>query len=140
MKIPGKEIFKENKVMLVGISKDQSSFSRQVYYGFEDADIKVYPYNPNKGDYGIKVYNSYSDMECIPEVAVVLLSRKNLENEIDSLLNSGINRVIINNKACVTNEIIKKCEDKGVELNILCPLLIVGKGFHKVHKFFAGLF
>lgn len=140
MKIPGKEIFTENKVLLVGFSKDQSSFSRQVYYGFEDADIKVYPYNPNKTDYGVKVYNSYSEIESIPEVAVVLLSRMNLESEIESLLNSGVKRVIVNSKANITDEIIKKCEDKGVELNILCPLLIVGKGFHKVHKFFAGLF
>ncbi len=140
MEIPNKDIFTGNKVLLVGYSKDSSSFSRHVYRGLADSGIKVYPYNPNKSEYDVKVYNDYNEIKDIPEVAVVLLNKENLSSAIDDLLGSGIKRLIINNKNSASEEVIQKCKDKAIELNILCPLLIVGTGFHKIHKFFAQIF
>ncbi len=140
MKIPGKEIFTDNSVVLVGYSKDASHFSHMVYHSLLDAEIKVYPYNPNKAEYSVKVYNSFSEIENIPEVAIILLNKEDLTNGIDDILSSGIKRIIINNKNHVTDEILNKCAEKSIFVNILCPLLIVGNGFHKVHKFFAKIF
>lgn len=140
MKLPGKEIFKDDKVLLVGYSKNPSSFSRMVYQAFEDAGISVLPYNPNKADYDVKVFNNLSDIESMPEVASVVLGKESLSEAIDSILDSGVKRIIINSKASVTQEIVDKCNSKDVKLDVFCPLLIVGTGFHKIHKFFATLF
>ncbi len=140
MDIPGIDIFTDNKVLLIGFSNKQGAFSREVYNSFEDAGITVYPYNPNKSDYDVKVYNSFQDIEDIPEVAVVLLNKESLNSEIENILSSGVKRVIINSKSHISLDVLDKFKRSSVELNILCPLLIVGNGFHKVHKFFAGLF
>lgn len=140
MKIPGKEIFKDEKVLLIGYSRNPSGFSRMVYHQFEDAGISVTPYNPNSGDYDVEVYNNFSDIKEMPEVATAILGKESLESSIDEIVNSGIKRLIVNSKGAVTQKVIDKCNEKGVDLDVFCPLLIVGTGFHKVHKFFATLF
>lgn len=140
MNVPGKDIFTNSRVLLIGFSVRQNTFSREVYNSLEDEAITVVPYNPKSADYGVKVYNNYSDIDNIPEVAVVLLNKDNLSKEVDKILSSGVKRVIVNSKSHLTLEVINKFKNSDVELDILCPLLIVGRGFHRIHKFFAGLF
>lgn len=140
MNIPEKTIFTDNRALLVGYSKDPSSFSRIVYHGLEEAGIKVYPYNPKEGEYDVKVYNNYTDIENLPETGVVLLGKKSLAAAMEEILQSGLKKVIVNTKAAVTQDIRDKFSEAGIEVHTLCPLMITGGGIHGLHRFFARLF
>lgn len=140
MKLPGKEIFESDKVLLVGYSSNPSSFSRMVYSELEDAGLDVYPYNPKVREYDIEVFNSLDSIESLPKTAVVLVSSANIDSVMSELIQKDIKTVIINKKMSIDQTILDMCHKKGIEIKFFCPLLIVGKGFHKVHKFFATLF
>lgn len=140
MEIPGKEIFENDRVLLVGYSSDPSSFSRMVYRELEDAGLDVYPYNPKVREYDIEVYSNLDLIEPLPKTAVVLVSSANIDGVMDQLSSRDIKSVIINKKMGIDQSILDKCNRNGIEVKFFCPLLIVGKGFHKIHKFFATLF
>lgn len=140
MKLPGKEIFRSNKVLLVGYSSKSGAFSKMVYNEMEAAGIDVYPYNPNKGEYDIEVYSSLDSINDLPETAVVLVGPEHIDSALNDLIKSNVKTIIINRKMKIDSKILTHCNDNSIEIKFFCPLLIVGKGFHKVHKFFATLF
>lgn len=140
MKVPSKDIFTNNEVVIVGYSKTTSHFSNHVYNEFIKAGIQAYAFNPNINSYNIKVFNRYKDINNLPDTAVVLLNRESLKLGIDDILNAGFKTIIVNNKNSVTINIEDKCREKNVELHVVCPLMIFGKGIHKFHKIINRIF
>jgi len=137
---PGRDFFKGKEVLFVGYSAKNNQFSKMVYQAFMDNGMKVYPLN-NKADssYDIKVYNKLADLPKIPENAYVLLNRENAKSIVGTLAKTGVKRVLFQNKKNVDADILQECQKQGMETAVACPMMIYGKGMHKIHAFFAGV-
>lgn len=135
-----KDFFDGNEVLFVGYSSRNPAFSRQVYQTFMRNGIKVYPLNnkPN-GSYDVKVYKSISELPKTPRSAYVLLNKNNSKNAIKHLAESGIKRILFQNKKIADSGILDECKKLGIEAAVAGPMMILGSGFHKIHGFFAGV-
>ncbi len=140
MKIPERSFISNNEILFLGYSSKKESFSRMLYKEFNKAGIDVYPVNPKKSDsYDVKVYNSHSELKKIPETAYILMNRDNSIAAFNTIKESGIKRVLFHNKKALTDEVLSSCIDNNIEAAAACPMMLIGGGFHKIHRFFAGL-
>lgn len=135
-----KDFFTDNEVLLVGYTSKANSLSKAIYPAFVNNGIKVYPLNTKaNGSYDIKVYDSLKSLPKVPECAVVLLNKENVRKAINELGNSGVKRILFQNKKMVDSDILEECRKIGIEAVIACPMMILGSGLHKFHGFLAGV-
>lgn len=140
MKIPEREFITNGEILFMGYSRKKESFSRMLYKEFGKAGITVYPVNPNKeGSYDIKVYNSASEIDKVPETAYILTKRENTAEAFSDLKDTGVKRILFQSKKLVPEEVLEECRAKGIETAIACPMMLIGGGLHKIHRFFASL-
>lgn len=140
MKKLSRDFFKGNEVLFVGYSSRNKAFSQELYRSISNSGVKVYPYNVKKeASYDIKVYNNLSDMEKIPEAAFILLNAGNAAKAAEELAGKGVKRMLFQSKGNVSPQTMEALEKKGVEVSVGCPLMLFGKGLHKIHAFFAGV-
>ncbi len=140
MKVPERSFISNNEILFLGYSSKKESFSRMLYKEFKKAEITVYPYNPAKSDlYDVKVYNDYSELDKIPETAYILMNRENTMNAFKSLKDTGVKKILFHNKKHLTMEIQKSCKAAGIEVAAACPMMLIGGGIHKFHRFLANL-
>lgn len=140
MALPKEEFFLNNEVLFIGYSSKQSGFSHMVYKGFVKAGINVVALNRTKSDnYTIPVYNDISQISKVPETAYILLSKENTEKAFHSIKDRGIKKILFQDKETVSESVLAECKKLGIEATVMCPLVMVGKGFHRIHRFFAGL-
>jgi predicted CoA-binding protein len=135
-----KKFFNGNEVLFVGYSSRNKIFSQDLYRTISNNGIKVYPYNKKKdGLYDIEVYNDLNQLPKIPEAAFVLLNSANAAKAAEELSEKGVKRILFQSKKNVSQETIDFLGKKGVEVYVGCPLMLFGKGIHKIHAFFAGV-
>ena len=140
MKIPERSFITNEEILFLGYSRKKESFSRMLFKEFNKVGIKVYPVNPHADNsLDIKVYNSIAEIEKVPETAYVLMSKENTIKAFPELKASGVKRILFQNKKLVSEEILDECEDMGIEAVTACPMMLIGGGLHKIHRFFAGL-
>jgi predicted CoA-binding protein len=139
MKIPERDFITNEEILFMGYSSRKDSFSRMVYKEFNKAGITVYPVNPRKSDtYDIKVYSSISELDKVPETAYILMKKENVEKAFTDIKDSGVKKILFQNRKLVTEEILDECDDKGIIAVTACPMMLIGGGLHKIHRFFAG--
>lgn len=51
----------------------------------------------------------------------------------------GIKRVLFHSRKDVDPDQLEACAKAGMETAVACPLMLLGKGFHKFHAFLAGV-
>ncbi len=140
MKVPERSFISNNEILFLGYSSKKDSFSRMLYKEFNKAGITVYPYNPSKSNsYDVKVFNDYSELDRIPETAYILMNQKNTINAFKSLKDTGVRKILFHNKKHLTEEIRKSCNEAGIEAAAACPMMLIGGGIHKFHRFLANL-
>ncbi|MFZ5353663.1 MAG: CoA-binding protein [Bacillota bacterium] len=134
------EFLKDKELIFIGYSGKKDSFSKIIYKAFIDKGYTVYPVN-NKADgsFDVKVYKDISELPKVPAAAFVLLNSNNTKTAVESLVGSGIKKVLFQNKHSVDEATLKLCSDNGIETAIGCPMMLLGSGLHKIHAFFAGV-
>ncbi len=135
-----KGFFTDEDILFVGYSSRNSAYSKELFKGFTNNQIKVYPLNKKENaTYDTKVYKSVSELPVIPKTAFILLNKENTSQSVKELMNKGIKKILFFSQKAVDEETRMECEKAGIETAYGCPLMIFGKGFHKVHAFFAGV-
>lgn len=135
-----KKFFSGNEVLFVGYSSRNKVFSQDLYRTISNNGIKVYPYNKKTdGLYDIEVYNDLNQLPKVPEAAFILLNSANAAKAAEELSSKGVKRVLFQSKKNVSQETIDFLSKKGIEVYIGCPMMLFGKGLHKIHAFFAGV-
>lgn len=138
-----KDYFLDGEVLFVGYSGNGSKnrlFSQGVYQAFMRSGIKVYPLNNKEnGSYDVKVYRNLNELPKIPRCAYILLNRENTGNAVKQLADSGIKRILFQNKKNVDPDVLAECSKRNIETAVACPMMILGSGLHKIHGFFAGV-
>jgi predicted CoA-binding protein len=132
--------FDGQEVLFVGFSEKEKMFCEMVYKAFSDNGIKVYPLNRRKGaSFDRKVYTEFAELPVIPKTAYVLLNRENSKKTVSELAERGVRKVLFQSKNNVDPDTLEKCRELGMETVVACPMMIFGKGFHKIHAFFVGV-
>lgn len=140
MKKLTKDFFSSGSAVMIGYSSKAESFSRAVYKDMSKAGITVYPVNRNaEASYDIKVYSDLSEVSDMPEVGVILVGQDEILGAIKELKSYGVKKVLVQSKRFIDGETESYCDEKGVELNVGCPLMAAGKGLHRFHGFLAGV-
>jgi acetate---CoA ligase (ADP-forming) len=93
-----KRILNAQSVAIVGASSDPAKFGFMtldslIRGGYEG---QIFPINPKGGNIlGQKVYKSYSDLPCVPELAVVIVPAKNVPEVLREISKKGTRGSVI---------------------------------------------
>jgi len=134
-----RDFFKDDELLFIGYSSNAKSFCRRIYKGLSKAGLTIYPVNPRKSDdYDIKVYQSISELPKVPQAAYVILNPENSAKVVKELKDAGVKNVMFQ-PGSLTSDTKDECISMGMEVIEACPLMVFGKGLHRIHGFFAGL-
>lgn len=135
-----KDFFSDGEVLFVGYSSRNNAFSKDVYQALTRGGIKVYPLNHRENAiFDIKVYKDLDELSAIPKCAYVLLNKDNAPKAVKQLADKGVKRILFQSKRNVEPGLLDECSKMGIETAVGCPMMIYGKGLHKIHAFFAGV-
>lgn len=140
MKKLNRDFFDEKEIIFMGYSSRTPQFSDMIYKAFTGAGFKVYPVNPKKSDkYNVKVYNDISELPSVPKTAYILLNNENAGRAVEQLKSNGIRRILFHRGKTADQKLLDECEAAGIETAVACPMMLFGKGLHRIHGFFAGV-
>ena len=135
-----KDFLKDNEVLFVGYSSRNKAYSNSIYQAFTNHGYKVYPFNTKENaSYDIKVYRKPEELPTMPKSAFVLLNKANASKAVRMLADQGVKKILFYSAKSVDEETQKLCEEKGIEMAAGCPMMIYGKGLHKLHGLLAGV-
>ncbi len=135
-----KDFFSDNEVLILGYPLKDDPSMKMILPAFMQNNIKVYAMNSNvTGDLDIKIYKSFSELPKVPKCAYIYLEKEEITPWIPQMVASGVKRVLFHSKRDVEPSDIEACKKAGLEVAIACPMMLLGKGFHKFHKFVAGV-
>jgi predicted CoA-binding protein len=127
------------EVLFIGYSKRQAGFCGNVKKAFEGAGTKVYPVNPNGGPAGVDAFKSLDAVPARPELAYVVTGRPNTAGIVDQLAARGVKRVLFQSRMSVDEATLARCVALGLDAAVGCPLMALGRGFHRFHGFLSGV-
>lgn len=135
-----KEYFADNEVLILGFPANDDLDMKMILPAFIRNNIKVYAMNANAaGDAEIKVYKSFSELPKVPKCAYIFLDKNEITPWISQMSAAGVKRVLFHSKKDVEQSDLDACKKAGLETAIACPMMLLGKGMHKFHKFLAGV-
>ncbi len=135
-----KGFFTEKEIIFMGYSSRTPQFSSMIYKAFTDAGLKVFPVNhKEKGKFDVKVYKDISELPSAPKTAYILLNRENAEKAVEQLKNNGIRKILFHRGKTSDQKLLDECAQAGIETAVACPMMLFGKGLHRLHGFFAGV-
>lgn len=140
MKKISKDFFRGNEVLFLGYSSRNKGFCSSIMNAFVRNGIRVYPMNTRTGkDFGIKVYQDFSELPKVPDTAYVLLNSDNARKVIKPLKDMGVKRILFQNEKIADQDIREQCRELGIETAAGCPMMLFGSGLHRLHGFFSGV-
>lgn len=89
------KFFNANSVAIIGASSKKGKIGHEVLRSLLSSKLKIFAVNPKEDKIlGVKTNKSISDLEKV-DLAVLILSAKEVPNAIEELGKKGINRVVI---------------------------------------------
>ncbi len=87
----------------------------------------------------MKVYNDIDEISKVPSNAYVLLNNRDAKGIVGTLKEKGIRKILFQSGRTADDSILEECAAAGIEAAVGCPMMVYGKGMHKLHAFFAGV-
>lgn len=135
-----KDYFTDGEVLIIGYPLNDDPSMKMILPAFIRHNIKVYALNPKaSGDLDIKIYKSFSELPKKPRCAYIYLEKDEITPWISDMVSNGVMRVLFHSKQDVEPADVDACKKAGLETAIACPMMLLGKGIHKLHKFLAGV-
>lgn len=135
-----KDFFSDGEVLIIGYPLNDDPSMKMILPAFLRNNIKVYALNPKAGtDLDIKIYKSFSELPKIPKCAYIYLEKDEITPWIGDMAKNGVTRVLFHSRKDVEPADVEACNKAGLETAIACPMMLLGKGIHKLHKFLAGV-
>ena len=135
-----KDFFSDGEVLIIGYPLNDDPSMKMILPAFLRNNIKVYALNPKAGtDLDIKIYKSFSELPKIPKCAYIYLEKDEITPWIGDMAKNGVTRVLFHSRKDVEPADVEACNKAGLETAIACPMMLLGKGIHKLHKFLAGI-
>lgn len=135
-----KDYFTDGEVLIVGFPLKNDRSMKMILTAFKNNNIKVYALNTNAaGNSDITIHKSFAELPKKPKCAYIYLEKDEIAPWIGQMVSNGVTRVLFHSKRDVLPEGIEACKKAGLETAVACPMMLLGKGFHKFHKFLAGV-
>lgn len=135
-----KEYFSGNEVLIVDYPLNDDPSMKMILPAFVNNGIRVLALNEKaSGDREIKLYKSISELPNVPKCAYFYSEKADIDPWIQKLAAAGVARVLFHSKKDVDPAQIEACKKSGLETAIACPMMLLGGGLHKFHKFLAGV-
>jgi hypothetical protein len=135
-----KDYFIDNEVLILGYPIKDDPSMKMILPAFTNNNIKVYAMNSQAvGDRDIKIYKSFAELPKKPKCAYIYLEKNEITPWISQMAANGMTRILFHSKQDVDPADIEACKKAGLETAIACPMMLLGKGIHKFHKFLAGV-
>lgn len=135
-----KEYFSDGEVLILGYPLKDDPSMKMILPAFLRNNIKVYAMNENAtGDLDIKIYKSFSELPKVPKCAYIYLEKNEITPYISKMKENGVQRVLFHSKQDVEPADVAASKAAGLETAIACPMMLLGKGLHKLHKLLAGV-
>lgn len=135
-----KGFFSDNEVLILGYPLKSDPSMKMILRAFQQNNITVYAMNANAtGDLDIKIYKSFSELPKVPKCAYIYLAKDAIAPWITKMKENGVQRVLFHSKKDVEPSDVEVCRKAGLETAIACPMMLLGGGIHKLHKFLAGV-
>lgn len=134
-----KDFFKSRELLFIGDFKKYHMFSKSAIKAFSRNNIAVYPVGDGGEKFDYKVYKDFSELPKIPDSAYTILDTEDNMKILDKLHKNGIKKILFHSNRIIDQNIIDKCKKLGIETAVSCPLMLYGRGIHRVHGFFAGV-
>jgi len=122
IKIPA-AFFAAKEMVFIGYSSRHREFCTMAAQAFTDHGTKVYPVNPNQGDYGVEVFSN----------------RRHNDGLAARLAAKGVKRVLFNSRQSTDEGLSAECRSLGMTVAVSCPMMALGKGLHRFHGWLAGV-
>ena len=135
-----KEYFTDSEVLILGFPLKDDRSMKMILAAFKNNNIKAYAMNTKAtGDLDTKIHKSFAELPKKPKCAYIYLDKNEIAPWISQMVSNGVTRVLFHSKRDVTPTDFEACKKAGLETAIACPMMLLGKGFHKFHKFLAGV-
>ncbi|WP_019850323.1 hypothetical protein [Desulfitobacterium sp. PCE1] len=135
-----KEFFSGNEVLILGYPLQKDPSMKMILSAFVKNNIRVYAMNADTtGDLDIKIYKSFDELPRVPKCAYIYLAKGKIAPWITVMKDNGVQRVLFHSKKDVEPADIETCRKAGLEPAVACPMMLLGNGIHKLHKFLAGV-
>ncbi len=135
-----KDYFSDGEVVILGFPLKDDRSMKMILAAFKNNNIKVYAMNENAtGNLDIKIHKSFAELPKKPKCAYIYLDKNEITPWIGQMISNGVTRVLFHSKRDVMPTDIEACKKAGLETAVACPMMLLGKGFHKFHKFLAGV-
>jgi hypothetical protein len=129
-------------IAIVGVSKNQKTFSYSLLEAFVSKGFNIYPVNPNEKEIaGLNCYNSVLNLPNDVD-AVYIIKRKDIAIDIArESATRGIKKIWIHVK-CDSPEIKDLCKEHGVTIiaGECFFMWVEPTGVHRFHRFIRMLF
>jgi predicted CoA-binding protein len=127
------------QVLFIGVAKKYKAFCNMVYNALTRNGIKVFPVKIDDAAYNFSTYDSIDDIPALPETAYTILDTPDNKKIIQVLKKRGVKKILFHSKNIIDDELISICKNLGLEVAVSCPLMLYGKGLHRLHGFFSGI-
>ena len=131
------------EIAVVGVSAKKMKFGSIIYKDLKKKNYTVYPVNP-KLEYldEDKCYSSITDLPESVTGAVMVLNPRNTEKVLETIDDTSIKHVWIQNGA-ESNRAIELCKEKGITVIAKECILMFAQpvnSFHSFHRWLWGVF
>ncbi len=139
MKKIDRNFITDNQILFLGVAKKYKSFCNMAYKGFVRNNINVFPVQIDDAGCDFETYKSINEIKSFPKTAYTIMDTPDNKKIIKKLKSGGVKKILFHSKNIIDDELLKMCDDLGLEVAVSCPLMLYGKGFHRLHGFFSGV-
>lgn len=135
-----KDYFTDNEVLIIGYPLQDDPSMKMILKAFLDNGIKVYALNEKAaGDADIKLYRSIAELPRVPKCAYIWADKAEIDGWIQPLKEAGVERVLYHSKKDVDPAQVEATRTAGMAAAIACPMMLLGRGLHRLHGKLAGV-
>jgi hypothetical protein len=134
-----KNFITNNQILFLGVAKKYKMFCNSAYKVFTKNGIKVLPVKLDEASYVFDSFNSIHEIPALPKTAYSIMDTPDNKKIVKELKKKGVKKILFHSKNIVDDELIAQCEKLGLEVAVSCPLMLYGKGMHRLHGFLSGV-
>ncbi|MGE5682858.1 MAG: CoA-binding protein [Bacillota bacterium] len=136
------EFLEQKRIAIVGISRDEKDYTRNLFTAMKEAGYEMIPVNPfTEQIEGLRSYKSVTEIDPAPEAVLVFTVKTPLDALIEECIRAGIKHIWIHNHTKdneLKDRIFDLCRKDGRNIIIdYCPFMFLPESSfpHKLHGF-----
>ena len=131
------EFLSQRRIAIVGVSRNQSDYSRAIFRKFLQLGYDAVPVNPGTPEIeGIACYTNVREIQPAPDAILLMIPPAAMQKELEDCALSGVKRIWSRRVLDASSQ--QFCDEKGISaIAGYCPFMFLpdSGGIHKFHGF-----